>query len=122
MASASSIWRLHAAPQPERAPVKSPTGGQLPPDVAAEPDLLALQTAEWMRPARGFVSPRSSRLDGPVLMGAMAPTSLPMGRRDFADVAARENAAHLRAAMSRRIEQQSRRAGHQQHEPLAIQI
>ena len=120
MASANTIWRLHAAPQPE--PVKLPDSGNSQPNVSAEPDLLALQTAEWQRPARGFVSPRSSRLDGPVLMGAMAPTSLPMGRRDFADVAARENAAHLRAAMSRRIEQQSRRAGHQQHEPLAIQI
>jgi hypothetical protein len=121
MASASSIWRLHAT-EPERAPVKNANLAHLEIDVASEPDLLALQMTEWQRPARGFVSPRSSRLDPPVLMGAMAPTSLPMGRRDFADVAARENAAHLRAAMSRRIEQQSRRAGHQQHEPLAIQI
>ena len=120
MASASSIWRLHAADtKPE--PVQLPKFGNSQDDVPG-PSMLDMQTAAWQRPARGFVSPRSSRLDPPVLMGAIAPTSLPMGRRDFADVAARENAAHLRAAMSRRIEQQSRRAGHQQHEPLAIQI
>ena len=122
MASMKTLSRLHAVAPQE--PVKSPTVGHSPPDVAAEPDLLALQTAEWQRPARGFVSPRSSRLDGPVLMGAMR-SSVPGDRGGaFADLAARDAAAvAVREAVARQIARQAGRGGADaQPLPLAIQI
>ena len=46
-----------------------------------------------MRPARGFaLQGRETRFDAPALMSPIGDTGLPTGRRDFADVAARETA------------------------------
>ena len=75
MASALSISRLHAAQRvstwvsTQPAPVKT--------DIVSdsEPDLLAMQMVEWMRPARGFaLQRRETRFDAPALMSPIGDT------------------------------------------------
>ncbi len=59
-----------------------------------------MQSAEWQRPVRrrsGFRREglEVSRFAPPNLMASVMPTSIPAGRRDFADVAERDRTAHL---------------------------
>jgi hypothetical protein len=125
MASASSIARLHAQgktanladlekPQPE--PVKTANFAD------SEPDLLAMQTAAWQQPARRRFG-SSGRIAAPAMMNGITPTVVPEGRSRFEAVSMRESVQQMRAAVTRRIEQQAQRAGagHHQH-GLAIQV
>jgi hypothetical protein len=120
MASMRNISRLFAT-EPDRAPVKCSNLEQLKIDVSG-PSMLDMQTAAWQRPARRRFGPQG-RITAPPMMNSVMPTSLPEGRNSFADVAARETAMQMRAAMARRYSQQAQRgaAGHQQW-PMAIQI
>ena len=116
MASSRSITRLHAVNNSTPQGVTQPAPVKTDNLADSEPDLLAMQTAEWQRPARGFVSPGSSRLDGPAIMGAMR-SSVPGDRGGaFADLAARDSAAvAMRTAVSRWQAQQARRGGAADH-------
>jgi hypothetical protein len=122
MASSVSISRLHAAANVSPAPVKCSNFEHSQADVSAEPtmhELFARSLAMPLRRRFGRMGPET-RFSAPALRSAVAPTSVPGDRADFASLAQRDHAtAVMRAAVSR---WQAQQAGHQQHADVRIQI
>jgi hypothetical protein len=121
MADMKLISKLFAmAPQTE--PVKLPTVGHLGTDVPTQPSMLDMQTTFWQQPARRRFG-SSGRIDAPPMSSGIMPTSVPMGRADFASMAMRDRAAQaMNAAVTSWRAQQARGGAGHQAWPMAIQI
>jgi hypothetical protein len=121
MASTSSIRRLDAATSV--LPIGNTKPAQAQQAEVPEPDLLALYVRSLTtRPRRFSLPGGEARFGSPALMGACAPTDIPMSRATFGDVAMRESVQQAREAAMRRIATQGRSGANRQHADVRFQF